>query len=115
MTFWVLSGLPNFYALSSIRSLFTFATPSLFPWASFLLSTTNVAQRTFTTMAIIEEIIEDEVPQTETAHQDAKVEELNIAASMEKLELTEDEVRLNAVPFLTWQGPRCTQLLYFKN
>ncbi|KAF9327623.1 cytochrome c oxidase subunit 1 [Podila minutissima] len=42
-------------------------------------------------MAIIEEIIEDEVPQTKTAHQDAKVEELNIAASMEKLELTEDE------------------------
>ncbi|KAF9393099.1 hypothetical protein CPB97_000001 [Podila verticillata] len=42
-------------------------------------------------MAIIEEIIEDEVPQTETTHQDAKVEELNIAASMEKLELTEDE------------------------
>ncbi|KAG0033914.1 cytochrome c oxidase subunit 1 [Podila clonocystis] len=42
-------------------------------------------------MAIIEEIIEDEVPQTKTAPQDAKVEELNIAASMEKLELTEDE------------------------
>ncbi|KAG0098135.1 hypothetical protein BGZ93_001058 [Podila epicladia] len=42
-------------------------------------------------MAIIEEIIEDEVPQTKPAHHDAKVEDLNIAAPMEKLELTEDE------------------------
>ncbi|KAF9309469.1 hypothetical protein BG003_009713 [Podila horticola] len=42
-------------------------------------------------MAIIEEIFEEETPQTKTAHQDAKVEELNIATSMEKLELTEDD------------------------
>jgi hypothetical protein len=78
----------------------------------FLLSTTIVAQHTFTTMAIIEEIIEEEVPQTKTAHQDAKVEELNIAASMEKLELTEDEVRFICMYFISdiaWSA--CLQLL----
>lgn len=71
-----------------------------FTFFGLLSSTTIVAHHAFTAMAIIEEIIEDEAPQTKTAHQDAKVEELNIAASMEKLELTEDEVRYwNALHF----------------
>lgn len=86
-------------ALPSIRSI---PLPHLRQGLTLIFyQATIVAQRPFTTMAIIEEIFEEETPQTKTAHQDAKVEELNIATSMEKLELTEDDVGCICVHFIS--------------